>query len=92
MYLRKTNFILLYLLLIGLPLFSQKKVNIYNEPHGLKPTSTSHVAQCNQGYIWTLNDSLIYRFDGEDFWQYSPSPPPPPPPDSLSESGEKFIN
>ena len=74
MYLRNQ---LLFLLILFLPnsLFGQtEEVYVYDQVDGLFPKLTTHVTQCNQGYIWTLNDGLINRFDGQIFWPYPPSP------------------
>ncbi|MFK8005003.1 MAG: triple tyrosine motif-containing protein, partial [Saprospiraceae bacterium] len=67
---------LLFFLILFLPnslLGQTEEVYVYDQVDGLFPTLTTHVTQCNQGYIWTLNDGLINRFDGQNFWTY-PSP------------------
>lgn len=69
MYLRKT-ILLLFCLLSALPLFSQSEDVIVFYENDLATEKSSYITQCNQGYIWSLNERTLYRFDGKKYWQY----------------------
>lgn len=75
MYLRKTIFIL-FCSLVTISLFSQSEeiIVFYNTENDTAPERSTHVTQCNQGYIWTINGRTLHRFDGKNFWEYPDLP------------------
>lgn len=68
---------LCFLLLSLLPFFAmaqKAKFELFTTADGLASNESHHLVQDNRGFLWFLNASRIYRYDGRNFRQ-QPAPP-----------------
>lgn len=64
-----------FYLLLGMELSAQQaKFSFFNTKDGLEGNFTKHLAQDQQGFIWLLNQYVLYRYDGRTFVKYTNTP------------------
>lgn len=79
----RPSLLLLLLCFLPFPVSAQKvKFELFTTGNGLASNESHHLAQDDRGFLWLLNASRIYRYDGINFRMY------PPPPSDLPGADE----
>ncbi len=80
--------LLLQILLFSLPFFAtaqKARFEFFTTADGLASNRSFLVAQDGRGFIWVLNASKLFRYDGREFWTQ------PPPPAGLPGADELLV-
>lgn len=71
----RPSLLLLLLFILSFTVSAQKvKFELFTTANGLASNESHHLVQDDRGFLWLLNASRIYRYDGMNFRMYS-SPP-----------------